>query len=114
LKRKTLERDIHRAVASHLHRRAKNGVVWWHTPNAPRNEIAGAILKRMGMRAGVSDFILFHNKELFALELKAPGGRPSEAQLEFISDINAAGGYGVVAEGLDQALECLNLWGVFR
>lgn len=114
MKRKTTERDIHRAVVSHLHKRAKPGVVWWHTPNAPRNPVAGAILKRMGMRAGVSDIVLFHNKELFALELKAPGGRPTEAQQEFLSDIRAAGGHGVVAEGLDEALGCLALWGVFR
>ena len=101
-------------MVGHLHKRAKDGVVWFHVPNAPRNAIAGAILKRMGMRAGVSDLILFHNKELFALELKAPGGRPTVSQLEFQSDIRSAGGHAVVAEGLDEALGCLNLWGVFQ
>lgn len=114
MKRKTTERDIHRAVVDHLHRLKKPGVLSWHTPNAPRNAINGAILKRMGMLAGVSDLLLFHNRELFALELKAPGGRPTEAQLEFISGINSNGGYGVVAEGLDEALGCLSMWGVFR
>ena len=114
MKRKTTERDIHCAVADHLKRRAKPGVVYFHVPNAPRSAVTGAILKRMGMLAGVSDFILFHAKELFALELKAPGGRPTETQLEFQSRVRNAGGHAVVAEGLDEALGCLSLWGVFR
>ena len=114
VKRNNPEREIHLAVADHLRRRAKPDVVWFHVPNAPRSAVTGAILKRMGMLAGVSDFILFHARELFALELKAPGGRATESQLEFISRIQANGGHGVVAEGLDEALGCLSLWGVFR
>jgi hypothetical protein len=72
------------------------------------------MLKSMGMRAGVSDIILFHKKELFALELKAPNGRPTAEQLEFQSDIREAGGHSVVAEGLDEALGCLSAWGLLR
>jgi len=114
LKRKNPEREIHLAVADHLRKRAKPDVVWFHVPNAPRSVITGAILKRMGMLAGVSDFILLHAREFFALELKAPGGRPTESQLEFQSRFRSAGGHAVVAEGLDEALGCLAMWGVFR
>jgi len=71
-------------------------------------------LKRMGVRPGVSDLILFHNRELFALELKAPGGRPTVEQMEFQSDIRDAGGHAFVAIGLDEALNCLNMWGLLR
>lgn len=111
---KTTEGVIHRAVVDHLHRRAHPGVVWFHVPNAPRNAIAGAILKRMGMRAGVSDLLLFHRKELFALELKRPGGRATDEQQKFLDDIRQNGGHGVVAEGLDEALGCLALWGLLK
>ena len=108
------ERLIHRAVVAHLKLCAKPEVLWFHVTNNPRNPIAGAILKTMGMLAGVSDLLLFHNKEFFALELKAPGGRPTEAQLEFQSRWRAAGGHAVVAEGLDEAIGCLRLWGLFK
>lgn len=114
VKRKNPERYIHRAVVQHLTQRAKEGVLWFHVPNAPRNAVNGAILKTMGMRAGVSDLILFHNKELFALELKAPGGRPTLAQLEFQSGVRNNGGHAVVAEGLDDAIACLECWGLLR
>jgi hypothetical protein len=113
-KRKSPERDIHRAVVQHLTKRAKPGVVWFHVPNAPRNAVAGAMLKKLGMRAGVSDLILFHNGELFALELKAPKGRESIEQMEFQSEIRLAGGFTSVSTGLDEALNVLNLWGLLR
>ncbi len=114
MKRKSPERDIHRAVVQHLTARAKAGVVWWHTPNAPRSAVAGARLKQLGMRAGVSDLILFHNSELFALELKAPKGRESIEQMEFQSNVRGAGGFTGVANGLDVALNMLNLWGLLK
>jgi hypothetical protein len=50
--------------------------------------------------------------EGFALELKRPGGRLSEAQLEFLARFNDAGGHSAVAEGLDRALACLEAWGL--
>lgn len=114
MRRKNPEREIQIALAAHLARRGVPGLVWWHTPNAPRNAITGSLLKRMGMRAGVSDLILFHNRELFALELKADRGRPTEAQLEFQSDIHNAGGYCAIATGIDSGLACLKAWGLLR
>jgi len=47
---------------------------------------------------------LWHNGNSFALELKAPGGRLSEAQLDFLARFNDAGGHSACAEGLDRAL----------
>jgi hypothetical protein len=52
--------------------------------------------------------------KFFALELKKLGGRASEAQLAFISDMEAAGGFCAVAEGLDRALATLEAWGLLR
>jgi len=87
-RRKNPEQQIHRAVAQHLRTRAVPGLVWWHTPNGgSRGKIEGAILKSMGVRAGVSDFIFVLNGKIFALELKAEGGRASVEQLRFLSDI---------------------------
>lgn len=107
----------------HIRQRGVPGLIAWHTPNGAylggkRSRkgvaIAGAIMKGLGVRAGVSDIIAVHESKIFALELKAPGGRPTEAQLEFISDMERAGAFTCVAEGLDQALGVLEQWGLLR
>jgi VRR-NUC domain-containing protein len=64
--------------------------------------------------AGASDLLLWHQGNSFALELKAPAGRLSEAQLEFMERFNTAGGHTAVAEGLDRALAVLEAWQLLR
>lgn len=113
------EQQIQKAVVAHLRQRGVPGLVFWHTPNnvhggRRRDHIAGAIHKGMGARAGVSDLVAFHRGKFFALELKAPGGRPTEAQLAFIADIEREGGFTCIAEGLDRALAVLEQWGLLR
>ncbi len=117
------EQLAHKAIADHLRVRAVPDVLWWHTPNnifaggkrnRKGNAIQASIMKGLGMRAGVSDFILIHGGRVFALELKTEGGRPTEAQLQFLSDLERAGGFGCVAEGLDRALKVLEGWQLLR
>jgi hypothetical protein len=66
----------------------------------------------MGALAGASDLLLWHQGNSFALELKAPGGRLSEAQLDFLARFNDAGGHSACAQGLDRALAVLESWGL--
>ena len=122
-KRKHPEQIIQKAVANHLRVRGVPGLVWWHTPNGlyaggKRNRkgiaIQGSIMKGLGVRAGVSDIVAVHNGKIFALELKAPGGTVTEAQLEFLSDMERAGAYTCCAEGLDAALKTIEAWGLVR
>jgi len=114
-RRRRGEDGVQRAVCEHLQIRGARNIVWWHTPNGgKRNRIEAAIMKGLGVRAGVSDIIAVHEGKAFALELKAEGGRPTEAQLQFIDDFQAAGGHAVVAEGLDEALRVLEAWKLLR
>jgi hypothetical protein len=113
------EQAIHKAVAAHLRQRGAPGVVWWHTANnvgirGRRGHIQGAIAKGMGVRAGVSDILALHKGKFYALELKAPGGRPTEDQLAFIADVKANGGFTCVAEGLSEAIRAIEFWGLVR
>jgi hypothetical protein len=113
------EQDLQKTVVQHMRQRGVPGVVFWHTPNGARmrgrrGHVQGAIAKGMGVRAGVSDIVAFHDSKFFALELKAPGGRPTEEQLRFIDDVRANGGFTCVAEGLDEALRALEMWGLVR
>jgi len=109
------EAQVHDAVVAHLRLRAKPDVLWLHVPNGgARDAKTGAILKRMGTLAGASDFLLWHQGNSFALELKAPGGRPTEAQLDFLARFNEAGGHSACAEGVDRAVAVLESWQLLR
>jgi hypothetical protein len=109
------EQQIHRAVVQHLRYRAKPGVVFIHVPNGgQRRPIEAAIFKALGVRAGVSDLLLWHEGKSFALELKAEGGRATEAQRQFLADMERAGAFTCLAESLDRALATLEKWGLLR
>jgi hypothetical protein len=106
---------IQRAVFDHIGARGAPGLVAWHTPNGgKRNAVEAARFEAMGVRPGVSDLVAVHDGRIFALELKAPGGRPTVAQLEFLADMERAGAFTCVAEGLDRALAVLEGWGLLR
>ena len=114
------EDAIQRTVFQHFAIRSAPGVVAWHTPSGGyRRPVEAAIFKGLGVLPGVSDIVAVRpavchcgtpHVEFFALELKAPDGRPTSPQLAFINRINDAGGYATVAHGLDPALACLERW----
>lgn len=107
------EQIIHKAVIEHLKIRAVPRLVYFHVPNGgKRRPIEAAILKSLGVRAGVSDLVLIHRGKIFCLELKAPGGRPTLAQIAFLGDAERAGAFTAMPEGLDAALATLESWGL--
>lgn len=108
------EEIIHRAVAEHLRDFGVPGLVSFHVPNNPRSARDGARLQAMGLRKGVSDFILLYEGEAYALELKAEKGRLSTAQKDFLSDFTNAGGVTAVAYGLANAIRQLESWNLVR
>lgn len=109
------EDQIQRAVVQHLRQRGVPGLVFVHVPNGgKRRPIEAAIFKGLGVRAGVSDLLLWHDGRSYALELKAPGGGATEAQYQFISDMERAGAFTCIAEGLDRALRVLEQWNLLR
>jgi hypothetical protein len=109
------EAAIQRAVIKHLHTRGVPHLVFVHVPNGgKRPPIEAAILKSMGVRAGASDLLLWHDHKFFALELKTPRGRLAESQQKFLDDMETAGGNVAVAVGLDDALRILERWQLLR
>jgi hypothetical protein len=113
--RATSELDLQRALCQHLRLRSAAGLVWFHVPNGGRRSpVEAAIFNGLGVRAGVSDLILLREGRAFALELKNERGRPTAAQMQFISEFRAAGGEASIASGLDQALRTLETWGLLR
>jgi hypothetical protein len=114
-RRQRPEDVIQRAVFQHLRARGVPGMIAWHTPNGgKRRPVEAAIMKGLGVLTGVPDVIALHKGNAYALELKAEGGRPTEAQLATIAKMEEAGAYTCIAEGLDRALAVLEAWGLLR
>jgi hypothetical protein len=109
------EDAIQRAVFQHLRTRGTPGMFAFHPANGGyRRPIEAAIMKGLGVVAGVPDVIVIREGRVYGLELKAPGGRASAAQLETLAAMEAAGAYTCVAEGLDRALAVLEQWRILR
>ena len=112
---KQTEAQIQRAVWTHYKTRRAPDTWGCAIPNGIRsNPIAIRNEKLKGFVPGSPDLIFVKNGEFFGLELKADGGRPTLAQLEQADEIRLAGGYTVIAEGLDEAIKCLETWGIIK
>jgi hypothetical protein len=109
------EDAIQRAVFQHLRARGAPNVFAFHPANGGyRKPVEAAILKGLGVVAGVPDVIAIHKGRCYAMELKAEGGRPTETQLATIAAMEAAGAFTAIAEGLNRALAILEAWGLLR
>lgn len=85
--------------------------IWPPTAEASRE---AAVFQGLSVRAGAADLLLWHDGKSFALELKAPGGRASEVQLEFLANMERAGAVVALTEGLASAIRTLEAWHLLR
>ena len=84
-------------------------------PTAATGEPTEAkILQGLGVTSGVPDIIAVKDGRCFALELKAEGGKLTEAQEQVLIKLREAGATATHAHGLDQALRVLEGWGLLR
>jgi hypothetical protein len=110
------ENLLHCQLADLLRVAAVPGWLWWHTPNGElRNKATAGRLKRMGVKPGVSDFLLLSPVgDLHALELKAKGKRPTDAQRDFLRSVIDAGGRGAWCDRFEDAVMFLKNWGAIK
>jgi len=109
------EQVIQRNVFAHLRQRGVPGMFAFHVPNGGyRRPVEAAIMKGLGVVAGVPDLICIHRGKVYCIELKAEGGRVSLKQSETIAALARAGAHTCIAEGLDRALEVLEQWGLLK
>lgn len=114
-RRQRPEQQIQRALVQHLAARGARDLYWYAIPNGGwRSRAEASIMQGQGVRAGVPDLAFVHDGKPYFLELKAPAGRPTEAQLEARDLINAAGGFVAMAYDLDEAIRVLETWGLLR
>ena len=107
------EDQIQRAVFQHFKARKASGTFAFHVPNGgARKPIEAAILKGLGVTAGVPDIIAIRAGHAYGLELKADDGKPTQKQIETMAAMEAAGASVALATGLDAAINQLETWGL--
>jgi hypothetical protein len=113
--RRRPEDAIARAIEQHYHLRAAPNVFMFAVPNGGyRRPVEAAVMKSLGVRAGVPDTCWIKDGRVFFLEIKSPGGRLSPAQEQTLIALRAAGALACHAHGLDQCLRVLEGWGLLK
>ena len=106
------EFPIHAACYQFLVTALRNAVVFHPANEGEREEYQAERLKRLGLLPGVADLIVITGGRVYAIEVKAPGGRMTEAQLRFSEDIRVAGGEFACVTSLDELRLALKAWGI--
>jgi hypothetical protein len=107
------EDAIQRAIFQHLKARKAPGTFAFHVPNGgKRKPIEAAIMKGLGVTAGVPDVIAIRAGHAYGLELKADDGKPTVKQIEALAAMEAAGATVAIVKGLDAAIAQLEGWGL--
>ena len=120
------EAAIHKAILAYLRLRFPRGLVV-HAANEmnlaadPRSKaIAQNRAKSLGMVPGWPDLMLLLGDgsgepgtgEMFAFEVKAPGGRTSENQQAVLAKLQLLGFRAAVVRSVRDVEECLDAWGL--
>lgn len=107
------ERELHLQVANALRIMLPPAVVWFHVPNGEkRSKGTGALLKGMGVLAGVHDLLfMIPGLPLHSIELKPSTAESmSDAQVAFAENVVRCGGDTGVAYSVDDVLRLLAPW----
>lgn len=108
------EKALHEQIAQLFVRVLPKSIMWWHTPNGEkRDAVTAAILKRMGVVAGVPDFLLYdlHTGYLHCMEVKRADGYLNDEQRGWKArfDQSPTGRYAVV-RSFDEAMQVVLEW----
>lgn len=111
--RQHLEEDLQIACCKFLDTQPR--ILYWATPNhlyAGKNNNSGQFMnymkrqKRMGLKKGVSDLLMFFKNKngqpvLIAAELKAGYNKADEEQESFLRSVSSIGGFGGVVKSIE-------------
>jgi hypothetical protein len=111
-----LERSTHIAVADMLHKLAWPDWWWTHIPSGELRSVeTGRLLKRMGHRPGMPDFLLIDADGChYYLELKRGTASLNPAQIAFMEMCHKRDIPHAVARSFAEAEAQLRIWGVLR
>lgn len=113
-KRGNLEQKLQIAVVNYI-RMGFPDVLVFAVPNGgKRSMIEAAMMKKMGVLAGVSDLLLFWHGGYGAIELKRPdkNASMSDSQVGFAEQWQARGGRFALCNSLEGVEAALKSWGL--
>jgi hypothetical protein len=108
-----LERRTHILLADTLRAACRPGWWWSHIPSGElRTEQTGALLKRMGLKPGMGDFLIISPTGQHCwLELKRGAAPLTDGQEAFAAMCRDRCVPYQIARSYDQAVAALKLWG---
>ncbi|HEY8948473.1 MAG TPA: VRR-NUC domain-containing protein [Rhizomicrobium sp.] len=108
--RRKEEQDLQIAVAGMLDLIRLPEWIFFHVPNGGvRSKAEAAILKAMGVKAGVHDIVIIWRGRCIVIELKAPDGKLSKAQKDWAVEALLAGVVIFEARSMKEVLAILDL-----
>ena len=88
-------------------------LLFFAVPNGgKRSKIEAAIMKGLGVRAGVPDLVILHDQKCSFIENKSAKGRLSPSQMQFIDYCARHGYYFHLCSNFQQFLNTLYDWGI--
>ena len=107
------EAHLQERLVRHIRARLVPGAVFFAVPNGGKRQAReAAALRRQGVVPGVPDLLFLCCGVLHGLELKTAKGKASEAQKDMLRALGAAHARVAIAHGFDEAVECLDGWGL--
>lgn len=98
------EEVLQRAVAAFLDMALPDDAAWFHVPNqrGTRKRWENALLKALGVKAGVPDCCIVYRGRAAFIELKASGGGLSETQKAMQRRLTLAGAVVMTCHSLEE------------
>jgi hypothetical protein len=110
-KRQYPESELQKAVVQYLLLMPAPDMLWYSIPNGAKLAKRTAVhMKATGMTAGAADLAIIVAGHCYFLELKAKGGKQSDAQKDFEARAFAAGATYAVADNINTAVDYLISW----
>ena len=106
------EEMLQKAVAQFLDLALLPGAVYFHVPNqrGTRKRWENALLKALGVKAGIPDIVVVYAARAFFIELKAPGRLASKIQKDMHAQLGDAGCPVAVCKTLPEVEGVLAAW----
>lgn len=109
---KMQEQQLHKAVYELLSAILTPETFATTFPAGGGGRVRGAVLKSMGLKAGVPDWLIVHGGKAYFIELKAPEGSLSKEQIYCFPKLEAAGASIMVCRSLNDVTAALAIWNI--
>jgi hypothetical protein len=115
--RQDREGPIHKAILQLLDLCLPGDAIYHHSPNeldmaGPEAARQIAKARKLGTKAGWTDIEIVWQGRFYGIEVKAPGGRLSQAQADIHAAMRRAGAEVAIVSSVTEMREVLNQWGL--